>query len=285
MSLLSVWELLVPTLTMGLQVSLSGITSIELGDRPLTTNLTSAPITVRVQYQPIKLGGDQDLDSQNLRYQILENGQIKTEDKQNTLVFGRVFLKDLNRDGIPEVIVETFSGGAHCCTNAVIYTKHQGQFRKVETGPKDGGGIAFQDLDGDGSIELVSRDQSFYYAYSSYVSSVPPSQIFSLQSGKLVDTTRKYPRYLRAELQRMFEVIKEFSKQDREINGILAGYVAQKALLGEFAQGWQVMLARYDRVSDWGLAIYNSQGQETGRYRDFPTALRSHLKRMGYLAK
>jgi len=130
---------------------------------------------------------------------------------------------------------------------------------------------------------LISRDQSFYYAFSAYAFSFPPSQIFSLKEGKLVDTTRNYPRYLRAELQRMFAAIEELTRENGQINGVLAGYVAQKALLGEFAQGWQLMLARYDRSSDWGLVTYDQDGKEVSRYRDFPTALRAHLQRHGYL--
>jgi hypothetical protein len=264
--------------------SAGGISSINLSDRPVQTNLNSRSITVKIDYQPIRLGDSpQNLDAPNLRYQIIENGQVQTQGRRNTMVFGRVFLKDLDKSGTPEVIVETFSGGAHCCTSAFIYTKRQGKFQVVETGPKDGGGVGYQDLDGDGTIELISKDQSFYYAFSAYAFSFPPSQIFSLKDGKLVDTTRNYPRYLRAELQRMFAAIERLTREDGQINGVLAGYVAQKALLGEFDQGWQFMLARYDRKSDWGLVTYDQQGKEVSRYRDFPTALRAHLRRYGYL--
>ena len=266
--------------------SAGGISSIDLRDSPVQTTLTSGSITVRIDYQPIRLGLEnptQDLEAPNLRYQIIENGQVQMQSRRNTIQFGRVFLRDLDKSGTPEVIVETFSGGAHCCTSAFIYTKRQGKFQIVETGPKDGGGFGYQDLDGDGTIELVSKDQSFYYSFSAYAFSFPPSQIFSLKDGKLIDTTRNYPRYLRAELQRMFTAIKEITREGGQINGVLAGYVAQKALLGEFAQGWQLMLARYDRTSNARLVTYDEQGKEVSRYRDFPTALRAHLQRYGYL--
>jgi len=264
--------------------SAGGISSIDLGDSPVQTTLNSGTITVKIDYQPIRLGDPtQNLEAPNLRYQIMENGQVQMQDRRNTIGSGRVFLRDFDKSGTPEVIVVTFSGGAHCCTSTFIYTKHQGKFQRVETGGKDSRGFDYQDLDGDGTIELISRDQSFYYAFSAYAFSFPPSQIFSLKEGKLVDTTRNYPRYLRAELQRMFAAIEELTRENGQINGVLAGYVAQKALLGEFAQGWQLMLARYDRSSDWGLVTYDQDGKEVSRYRDFPTALRAHLQRYGYL--
>jgi len=68
------------------------------------------------------------------------------------------------------------------------------------------------------------------------------------------------------------------------VNGILAGYVAQKALLGEYEEGWKFMLANYDRTSEWGLAIYQ-ENREIGKYPNFPTALRAFLIQQGYLDK
>ena len=40
---------------------------------------------------------------------------------------------------------------------------------------------------------------------------------------------------------------------DEDLNGFLAGYVGEKILLGEGKQAWKLMLAYYDRKSDWGL--------------------------------
>jgi hypothetical protein len=267
-------------------VATINITAVELGEKPQKPVLRAGAIRVEVQYDPIRLGKDDNFERKNLNYQIFYGDRLLVRDQQSTLVFGRVKLLDLDRDGNAEVIVETFSGGAHCCTNTFIYSWRGDRFQKEEFGFTDGGGVGFDDLDGDGTIELVSRDQSFYYAYSSYAFSFPPSQIFSLRQGKLVETTRNYPRYLRSVLAQMFAAIEELSKdKSDQINGVLAGYVAQKALLNEADQGWQVLLARYDRSSDWGLAIYNTEGKQTGRYRDFPTALSAHLRRRGYIPR
>ena len=38
---------------------------------------------------------------------------------------------DINCDGFPEVIVETYSGGAHCCFNTVAYTMTGTSIKKV----------------------------------------------------------------------------------------------------------------------------------------------------------
>jgi len=82
----------------------------------------------------------------------------------------------------------------------------------------------------------------------------------------------------------MYQAIERSEAEDYEVNGILAGYVAQKILLGEDEEGWNFMLARYDRDYDWGLDIYDDQGEVVGRYPDFPSALRAFLIDTGYLS-
>ncbi len=98
------------------------------------------------------------------------------------------------------------------------------------------------------------------------------------------NVTRQHFQELKSTAWRMYQAFVEAKKENYEVNGILAGYVAQKILLGEYEEGWKFMLANYDRTSDWGLEIY--QGEEVvGKYLDFPTALRAFLIEKGYLDK
>lgn len=246
--------------------------------------LTDGSIKVLVNYDPIKFDDSNSPKENNLTYQLFYNGVPKLSAQETTYYTGSVLLKDLDRNGTPEVIVQTFSGGAHCCTNTLIYSWQKDRFHKIETGQLDGTGGDFKDLNGDGKLEFVSYDQSFLYRFSSYAGSFPPSKIYTFTNGKLIDTTRQYPKFLRSVAWRMYQTTLESKRNsDREKNGVLAGYVAQKALLGEFEEGWKLMLANYDRRSDWGLEIYDKAGKVVGRYPDFPVALRTHLKQMGYI--
>lgn len=77
---------------------------------------------------------------------------------------------------------------------------------------------------------------------------------------------------------------------DSEVNGFLAAYVANKALIGELADGWKRMLKYYDKKSDWGLTDcpqgYDDQGKCIGKeihYQSFPQALRAFLVETGYI--
>ncbi len=130
----------------------------------------------------------------------------------------------------------------------------------------------------------VIVDNAFLYAFSSYAGSSPPSQIFSFQNGRFVNTTRQYPQYLRSTAWQMYQSLLRSNQNTGEVNGILAGYVAQKILLGEYQQGWDFMLAHYDRQSNWGLEI-TAGDRAVGQYSDFPAALRAFLIEQGYLTR
>ncbi len=259
--------------------------NIEIeGDTPFTDKIIkSGPIKVSVTYTPNGLNSSVSSDDNNLSYSIYYNEQKQVKSEDYTQYTGEVFLQDLDKNGIDEVVIRTFSGGAHCCTNHVIYTWDDQQFIKTETGYLDGNGGGFEDINRDGKLEFLTYDNSFLYKFSSYAGSFPPSLIYSFENGQLNDVTRNHPKILRETLQRMYEVIKERQKDDYQINGVLAGYVAQKILLGEYEEGWKLMLAHYDKNSDWGLEMYDEQGNMTNKYPDFPTALKAFLVQQKYL--
>jgi hypothetical protein len=244
--------------------------------------LTVDAVKVLVNYKPIILEQGDSLENQNLHYQIFFDGVKQTEKKDLTFNNGSVFLQDLDGNNVPEIIVSTFSGGAHCCTNFQIYTWQNNQFIETETGYLNSGGGEFKDLNGDGKIEFLTDDNAFLYQFSSYAGSFPPSLILSFNNGELKNVTRQYTQQLKATAWQMYRAFVETKQQGYEVNGVLAGYVAQKILLGEYKAGWQFMLANYDRTSDWGLQIYQGE-KEVGRYPDFPTALRAFLIERGYL--
>ncbi|HEY9618577.1 MAG TPA: hypothetical protein V6C64_17165 [Microcoleaceae cyanobacterium] len=247
--------------------------------------LQSGKIRVTVNYEPYNAKPRPDSEPfKNLQYRIFYNNQLQIEASDTTLYTGNVTLRDLDGDRSAEVIVNTFSGGAHCCTSFTIYSWKNSKFVKTETGFLDGNGGSFQDLDNNGKVEFITYDNAFLYAFSSYAGSSPPTKILALQQGQLRDVTRQYPKALRSRLNQMYEGFVERKRNGGfDLNGVLAGYVAQKILVGEYRQGWDFMLANYDRSSDWGLSILDRNGNTVGKYPDFPTALRAFLIQQKYL--
>lgn len=243
--------------------------------------LTAGNIRVSVSYAARDAAAVEDIE--NLSYQIYYDGVLQVDRAESTYSQSSVQLKDLDNNGTAEVIVSTYTGGAHCCTAFSIYDWQGSEFHAAKTHLLDAGGGSFKDLNDDGTLEFSSADNAFFYSFSSYAGSFPPSLILSFEEGQFVDSTQRFEPYLRSVAWEMYQAVQRAESEDYDANGILAGYVAQKILLGEYQQGWEFMLAHYDPTSDWGLDIYDEEGNVVDRYPDYPTALRAFLTKLNYL--
>lgn len=245
--------------------------------------LTAGAIKVSVSYEAHDPSATDP--SNNLSYQIYYDDVLQVDRTDSTYSQSSVQLKDLDKNGTAEVIVSTYTGGAHCCTAFSIYNWQGNEFNTTKTHLLDAGGGIFKDLDGDGTLEFVSADNAFFYSFSSYAGSYPPAIVLSFEEGQFVDATQRFEAYLRSIAWQMYQAVQQAQTEDYDANGVLAGYVAQKILLGEYQQGWDFMLAHYDPSSNWGLDIYDDQGNVVDHYPDYPTALRAFLITLGYLTE
>jgi hypothetical protein len=189
----------------------------------------------------------------------------------------------------PEVIVSFFTGGAHCCsvTHVIAGNKDGSEWRTVDVGEFDGGPMLSVDLDGDGTHEFETRDNAFLYAFACYACSEAPLQVLGFEDGKVKDVSAE-PRFKPAHAAWLKNMI--LGVPEQEVNGFLAGYVAQKIRLGEGKEAWALMKQYYDRNTDWGLEICDQElDGETGECPGetqkvtFPEALERMLKKNGYM--
>jgi hypothetical protein len=190
-------------------------------------------------------------------------------------------------NAFPEVVVSFFTGGAHCCsaTHVVTGNADGSEWTTLDVGEFDGGPMLALDLDGDGTFEFETRDNAFLYAFACYACSEAPLQVLALEDGKIKDVSAA-PRFKPAHAAWLRNMI--VGVPEEEVNGFLAGYVAQKIRLGEGKQAWDLMLKHYDRETDWGLDICDGKRDEAGdcpgetRRVAFPEALELMLKENGY---
>ncbi|HEY9880284.1 MAG TPA: hypothetical protein V6D29_17645 [Leptolyngbyaceae cyanobacterium] len=240
-------------------------------------------VQVRASYQPIDFEERPQATENNLQLQILRDGKPYRSLTETVYNYGSLDLKDLDSDGSPEVIVQAFTGGAHCCMAITTYTWQDGNYQAIPFNLLDGGGGEFKDLNGDGLTEFLSFDNAFFYAFGSYAGSFPPSLILTFENGEYRDSTTQFHDYLKSTAWEMYQSFQERGSGSMDVNALLAGYVAQKIRLGEYQEGWNFMLAHYDKTTDWGLADYDQDGNVVRSYPNFPTALRSFLTELGYL--
>ena len=77
---------------------------------------------------------------------------------------------DINADGDPEVIIETYSGGAHCCFGTQVYRLGAAPQLILQKPESNAGGF-FEDLNNDDILEFITADDIFAYQYCAYAAS------------------------------------------------------------------------------------------------------------------
>ena len=187
----------------------------------------------------------------------------------------------------PEVVVSFYTGGAHCCsdTKVISASKDGASWKTIELGQFDGGPLLASDVAGDGHPVFETRDNAFLYTFGCYACSTAPLKILTIEDGE-VKTVSADPRFRPAHESYLKDLITEVP--DEEVNGFLAGYVAEKILLGEGKGAWALMLDHYDKASDWGLDVcdkpLDTDGNCPGKTErlTFPVALERMLNENGY---
>lgn len=142
-----------------------------------------------------------------------------------------VAVRRLDASAEPEVLVDLFWGGAHCCTWTRVY-----RYR-----PATGTYVASQHLWGDpgyvlrtigGRPVFVTGDDAFAYAFTDYADSPLPVQLWAWHTGRFENVTRHYPAQIRADARRLATGIRQARARHGELRGLLAAWTADQFLLG-----------------------------------------------------
>jgi len=153
---------------------------------------------------------------------------------------------DIERDGSPDVILDLYSGGAHCCFITQVY-RYDAPVATYSVSQRDfaDAGASLQTLGG--APVFVSADDRFAYAFAPFAFSGLPIQIWSFAQARFSNVTRRYPAEIAADAARQY---REFASDRRQGLGLgyLAAWAADEDLLGHGAR-----VART-------LAAFNSAG-------------------------
>jgi hypothetical protein len=187
-----------------------------------------------------------------------------------------------------EVYFTSYSGGAHCCSHVVVAEEAGDKWVSVVVGDFDGDGNYLDDLDGDGLAEISTVDNRFLYQFDCYACSAAPLVIYTVRGGRMEDVTRdkRFGAAHREWLKQMEENIDPGEKWKSP--GFLAGWVAEKAVLGEGATAFKEVEAHWDRAADEGEEVCTTGGdidacpQASRVVMKFPDRLKLFLEQNGY---
>lgn len=186
---------------------------------------------------------------------------------------------DLEHNGQPDVLLNLFTGGAHCCLVDQVFSFDPASMTYVRTERNFGDpGAQIVDLGHDGRFEFLTADDSFAYAFTDFAASGLPVQILTFTGSRFQDITTSYPALIRKDAATWLKAFKSMARQHYPDSvGVIAAWAADEYRLGKSAAANRYLhqQARAGHLNS-GLGKSVPQGQK------FVTALLKFLRRHGY---
>ena len=144
---------------------------------------------------------------------------------------------DLDHIGQPNVVLNLYTGGAHCCSVQQIFTFDPGTMTYAETEHDFGDpGARIEDLNHDGRFEFVTADDRFAYAFTDFAASGLPLQILTFTGSRFQDVTNSYPALIRKDAATWLKAFRQLDHgHDIDSVGVIAAWAADEYRLGKVA--------------------------------------------------
>ena len=134
-------------------------------------------------------------------------------------------LPQLDTSSAPDVVLDLFTGGAHCCSVSVLVLTGQNPPRVIT---HEWGDPGYKLQRYHGREYFVTGDDRFAYAFNSFAGSWFPSQTWAIDSsGQLANVTRTRPDLVARDAQNAWYFVKRGDGL-----GIVAGWCADEYTLG-----------------------------------------------------
>jgi hypothetical protein len=191
-----------------------------------------------------------------------------------------VHVVDLEHTGEPDVVLDLYTGGAHCCTVEQIFSFDPISATYIERIERDFGDplVRIVDLAHNGRFQLLTADDSFAYAFTDFAASGLPIQIFKFSGGRFIDVTRHYRRQVARDAARWLKAFKSMARFDYgDSVGVIAAWAADEDRLGH------VKLVRRYLAQQAAAGHLNAPFTPGGK--KFVAKLQRFLRAHGYLRR
>jgi hypothetical protein len=139
------------------------------------------------------------------------------------------------------VIVQDWSGGAHCCFDYHVLHVHGVEVRREGLIRAGDCTLRAADIDHDGTLELIGCDARFAYAFDlPFVESPLPPLVYTFRDRAYVADNRRYPQVLRFRIARERRRLSEAEQTGDELSARSAtlGLVLHLLYAGRVTEAW-----------------------------------------------
>jgi len=220
---------------------LAAAPAAALGNTTTTTETaTSGTVSAAFSFQ----GSFPDYRHQTL--QITRSGQVVYSQPVTARLCGEecdpasvvprhlaIHVVDLEHNGQPDVVLDLFSGGAHCCTIEQVFSfdRDTGSYLRTQRDFGDPG-AQLVDLRHNRRFEFLTADDSFAYRFTDFADSGLPIEIFTFADRRFTNVTRRYPKLIAKDAA---AYLSDFKHDLVDGDGLIAAWAADEDNLGHTA--------------------------------------------------
>ena len=140
-----------------------------------------------------------------------------------------ISFRDLDADGLPELLLLLYTGGAHCCFIDQVFDFSTRAPNKSEINFADSGAKLVRLGE---KVLFESADERFAYVFTDFADSGAPLALWQYQSERFVNVTREYPASIRADAAFWWKTYRSRLKSSGDVRGFLSAWAADEAMLG-----------------------------------------------------
>ncbi len=191
-----------------------------------------------------------------------------------------VHVLDLEDNGLEDVVLDLYSGGAHCCFIEQIFYFHP-YTNSYSVAQHDFGdpGERIVDLARNGHFEFLTADDSFAYRFTDFADSGLPIEILSFAAGHFTNVTRSYPQLIAKDAKLWLQAYKSSASDHwQDSVGLIAAWAADEDNLGH-SKAVSRYLTQQANAGHLNSAL--SPFEPSGK--KFVAALQKFLRARGYL--
>ena len=187
----------------------------------------------------------------------------------------------LRARGLPNVVLDLYTGGAHCCAveQVFYFDASTKKYVKVERDFGDPG-ARLEKLGAGGSDDFVTANDAFAYEFTDFAASGLPIEILKFTNHSFQNVTRSFPTLISTDASQWLKAYEEASSSHySDTVGVVAAWAADEDLLGHSSEVTTFLMKQVK------LGRLNSLlNPKAGSGEKFVLLLQKFLKQQGYLS-
>jgi hypothetical protein len=167
---------------------------------------------------------------------------------------------DFNKDGNKTILINTYTGGAHCCNILLACKIKNDKLITTDTLYLADSYPELEDLDKNDRTEITAYNMMFAYAFTNFAETRAPRVIYTVENGKFKEITKNYPALLKSQIDEWMTDLRvyldsnyqcpaegeeAFNTDAGSVQTILAAITANYFILGDVEKGYDLILKTY----------------------------------------